>query len=195
MDNLKILERRIAKLEERIQRQKIGPEVETSKKILFVLKKKYAELAKNNTVLIAEATTSSLHSTLSEEELIERLGAIYWIFGSSYEEEFSFKKYRIDFLRILPNNDSDSCVMRVQVNVFENDKPFATENAIIEFWKGFKNSTEVDDLGFSCNQNTKYNNFHWFDRISYTLAKTWNQYFKDVPLLEARNSGLLTTRR
>lgn len=195
MDNLKILERRIAKLEERIQRQKIGPEVETSKKILFVLKKKYAELAKNNTVLIAEATTSSLHSTLSEEELIERLGAIYWIFGSSYEEEFSFKKYRIDFLRILPNNNSDSCVMRVQVNVFENDKPFATENAIIEFWKGFKNSTEVDDLGFSCNQNTKYNNFHWFDRISYTLAKTWNQYFKDVPLLEARNSGLLTTRR
>ena len=195
MDNLKILERRIAKLEERIQRQKIGPEVETSKKILFVLKKKYAELAKNNTVLIAEATTSSLHSTLSEEELIERLGAIYWIFGSSYEEEFSFKKYRIDFLRILPNNNSNSCVMRVQVNVFENDKPFATENAIIEFWKGFKNSTEVDDLGFSCNQNTKYNNFHWFDRISYTLAKTWNQYFKDVPLLEARNSGLLTTRR
>ena len=195
MDNLKILERRIAKLEERIQRQKIGPEVETSKKILLVLKKKYAELAKNNTVFIAEATTSSLHSTLSEEELIERLGAIYWIFGSSYEEEFSFKKYRIDFLRILPNNNSDSCVMRVQVNVFENDKPFATENAIIEFWKGFKNSTEVDDLGFSCNQNTKYNNFHWFDRISYTLAKTWNQYFKDVPLLEARNSGLLTTRR
>ena len=65
MDNLKILERRIAKLEERIQRQKIGPEVETSKKILFVLKKKYAELAKNNTVLIAEATTSSLHSTLT----------------------------------------------------------------------------------------------------------------------------------
>ena len=195
MDNLKILERRITKLEERIQRQKIGLEVETSKKILFVLKKKYAELAKNNTVLIAEATTSSLHSTLSEDELIERLGASYWIFGSSYEEEFSFKKYRIDFLRILPNNDSDSCVMRVQVNVFENDKPFATENAIIEFWKGFKNSTEVDDLGFSCNQNTKYNNFHWFDRISYTLAKTWNQYFKDVPLLEARNSGLLTTRR
>ena len=31
---LKSLERRIAKLEERIARQKIGPEVETSKKYL-----------------------------------------------------------------------------------------------------------------------------------------------------------------
>ena len=135
-EKLKSLERRISKLEERIQRQKVGPEVETSKKILAGLKEKYEELNKNNNLIIPEATTSFHQRNVSEEELIERLGAIYWIFGSSYEEEFSFKKYRIDFLRILPKDAYYSgCMMRVQVKIYENNKAFETQDAVIEIWK------------------------------------------------------------
>lgn len=189
---LKSLERRIAKLEERIARQKIGPEVETSKKILAGLKRKYEALKRNNNLIIPEATTTSKNN-VSEEELIQRLGAIYWIFGPSYEEEFSFKKYRIDFIQILPNPVS-SCILKVKVEIYENDKPLATNDAVITFWKGFRDSTDVDDLGFSCNENTKYDNCHWFECLSYNLAKTWNIYFRDVPLITARNSGLLESR-
>ena len=46
-------------------------------------------------------------NSFSEEELIQKLGVIYWIFGQTYEETISFKKYRIEFLQILPNDKLD----------------------------------------------------------------------------------------
>ena len=194
-DKLKILERRIQKLEERIRRQVVGPEVETSKKILAVLKQKYAKMKDNNSACkIPEVSSSSTQQSRTEDELISKLGAIYWIFGSSYEEIFSYKKYRIDFIEILPRTretSSPDCLMSVKVKIYENDGPLATEDAAITFWKGFSDSTEVDDLGFSCNGENKYCNCYWFEKLSYSLAKTWNQYFRNVPLLTAKNSGLL----
>lgn len=63
---------------------------------------------------------------------------------------------------------------------------------IIGFWKGWSDSTEVDDISISCNDtNSKYRSFHWFRKIEYTLAKTWNKYFQTIPLIEAKQSGLL----
>lgn len=183
------LQRRIQKLEERIQRQKFGPEVETSKKILVGLMRKYELLKTNSSSVIPEASSDTQFQGVSEEQLIERLGAIYWIFGSSYEEIFSYKKYRIDFLKILPTN-TPQMVMVVQVNIYENEQLFA-EHAEITFWKGFSDSVEVDDLGFSSDYSTKYANCSWFEKLQYNLARTWNSYFKDVPLITAKESGLL----
>ena len=197
-ERLKSLEHRINKLKQRIELQKVGPEVYTAKKILYGLELKYESLKKNNTSIpIPEATSPFKKMNDSfEEELIQKLGAIYWIFGPSYEETFSFKKYKIEFLEILPTYGNDSgCLMRVQVNIFENDEPLMTENVVIEFWKGWRDSTEVDDLGISCHGHAKYNNFHWFKKISYTLAKTWNEYFKTLPLIEAKKSGLLEAHK
>ena len=170
--------------------------MDTARKILYRLEEKYNELKKNDGVVIAEATSFKKNNKFSEEELIERLGAIYWIFGSSYEETVSYKRYRIEFLQILPKDNSyPGCLMRVQVHVYENDKPLMMDNVVIEFWKGWANSTEVDDIGISCNDaDIKYNNFHWFQKIEYTLAKTWNKYFQNVPMIEAENSGLLQSR-
>lgn len=196
-EKLKSLEHRINKLKDRIRLQKVGPEVDTAKKILYRVEEKYNELKKNNGIFIAEATSVKKNNKFSEEELIERLGAIYWIFGPSYEETVSYKRYRIEFLQILPN-DNSSCLMRVQVHIYENDKPLMMNNVVIEFWKGWNDSTEVDDMGISSDDPTiKYDNFHWFQKIEYTLAKTWNKYFQNVPLIEAKKSGLLeanTTR-
>ena len=87
--------------------------------------------------------------------------------------------------------------MKVQVHIYENDKPLMIKYTSIEFWKGWPDSTEVDDIGIGTNDRThgnKYNNFHWFSKIKYTLAKTWNNYFREVPLIEAKNSGLLQAK-
>ena len=198
-EKLKSLEHRIDMLKQRIKLQKVGPEVDTARKILYGLEAKYDTLKKNKGIFVAEATSVKKANNFSEEELSQKLGAIYWIFGSSYEETVSFKRYRIEFLQILPNDKLNlGCLMRVKVHIYENDKPFMMEDVAIEFWKGWNDSTEVDDIGVSCNDTDKkhsnfqkYNNFHWFQKIEYTLAKTWNKYFQTVPLIEAKQSGLL----
>ena len=191
---LEILEKRISKLDERIERQKVGPEVDTAKKIVSRLKAQYEKLQKDNGVFIPEAT-SSANSSFTEEELIDRLGAIYWIFGPWYEETFSFKNYRIEFLQILPNNYAPECVIKVQVHIYEDDKPLIMERAAIELWKGWGDSAEVDDINIAFNdRDFPYPNLHWFGKIAYQLAKTWNEYFRQVPLLEAKKSGYLESK-
>lgn len=192
-DKLKSLEHRIDMLKQRIELQKVEPEVDTARKILYGLETKYETLKKDNNGFIAEATSVKKVNRFSEEELSKKLGAIYWIFGSTYEETVSFKIYRIEFLQILPNDKLDwGCLMRVGVQIYENDQPFMMKDVAIEFWKGWRDSTEVDDMSISSNDTDgKYNNFHWFQKISYTLIKTWNKYFQTVPLLEAKQSGLL----
>lgn len=194
-DKLKNLERRIEMLKNRIELQKVGPEVDTARKILLGLEEKYDILKKSNGIFIVEATSGINPNNFSEEELSQKLGAIYWIFGPSYEETFSFKKYRIDFLEILPNDEFDNgCIMRVKVHIYE-DSQLLIKDAEIEFWKGWNDSAEVDDIGISCNKTDgKYNNFHWFRKIGYTLAKTWNEYFQTVPLIEAKESGFIENK-
>lgn len=192
-EKLKSLEHRIDMLKQRIELQKVGPEVDTARKILKGLEAKYDTLKKSKGIFVAEVTSVKKANSLSEKELIQKLGAIYWIFGPSYEETVSFKRYRIEFLQLLPNDVLDwGCLMRVKVHIYENDQPFMMKDVVIEFWKGWRDSTEVDDIGISCNDtDVKYNNFHWFQKIEYTLAKTWNKYFQTVPLIEAKKSGLL----
>lgn len=207
-EKLKSLERRIKKLEEHILRQKVGPETQTSKRILAGLKRRYDELVKNNSIFVPEASTddpfpratsfgdnewNNYPRTFTEEELIEKLGAIYWIFGPAYEEIFSYKKYRIEFLELLHPDCSwnPNLIMTVKVKIYENDKPFVTKESEIRFWKGFLDSREVDELEFSTMGTTKYNNYFWFEKISYNLVRTWNNYFRHVPLTTATGSSLM----
>lgn len=111
-EKLKSLEHRIEMLKERIELEKVGPEVDTARRILLGLEEKYDILKKSNGIFIAEATSGIKSNNFSEEVLNQKLGAIYWIFGPSYEETFSFKKYRIDFLEIVPNEEFDNgCLM------------------------------------------------------------------------------------
>lgn len=196
-EKLKSLEHRMEMLKHRIDLQKVGPEVDIARKILYRLEVKYDTFKKNNNIFIAEATSVKKDNNFSDEELSQKLGAIYWIFGPSYEETVSFKRYRIEFLQILPNKGLNlGCLMRVKVHIYENDKPFMMKDVAIEFWKGWKDSTEVDDIGISCNDTHEtYNNFHWFQKIEYSLAKTWNRYFQTVPLIEAKQSGLLEAKQ
>ena len=91
-ERLKSLEHRINMLKQRIELQKVGPEVETARKILYGLEAEYDTLRKSNGIFIAEATSVKKANNFSEEELSQKLGAIYWIFGSSYEETVSFKR-------------------------------------------------------------------------------------------------------
>lgn len=189
-ERLKILSKRIEKLEERIERQKVGPEVDVAKAIVCKLKAQYERLQKDNDAFIPEATSMEAFSGTTEEELIQKLGAIYWIFGPYFEETFSFKTYRIEFLQIMPNDHlEDGCLMRVRIHIYENNQPFIMENAKLEFWKSRPYSLEVDDVGLAWSDlDTKYSNTHWFQKLAYTLAETWNKYFRDMPRLETRTA-------
>ena len=111
-ERLKVLAKRVKKLEERIERQKIGPEVDAAKMLVSKLKAQYERLQKDNGIFIPEATSAQALSDAAEEELIKKLGTIYWIFGPSFEETFSFKTYRIEFLCTMPNDHfEDGCLM------------------------------------------------------------------------------------
>lgn len=197
MDNiqerLENLEHRIAKLSDRLKRQSTGFEANIANKLLFSLISKRDQLLKDNNIVIPEATSSKRNTTYSDDELSQRLGAIYYIFGPSYEETFSFKTYRIEFLRLdnEPIKGTD-CLLRVQVHIYENDKPFLMDETYLEFWEGWADSAGVDDIAIKTNdKNDKYNNFHWFSKIAHTLKKTWNNYFREIPLFAAKKSGLI----
>ena len=191
-ENLKHFEQRILKFKEYIALQQLGPEVDTEKKLLNRLENHYETLKNSNEIFIAEATSNLKLNCFPEETLIQNLGAIYWIFGPAYEETISFKRYRIEFLHVVPNERIDhGCMFRVSAHIYENEHPLIT-NAQLEFWKSGSYSTEVDDIGISYHSlNQKYKNIHWFSKMAYTLARTWNYYFQSISLREAKRSGLL----
>ena len=56
-EKLKSLEHRIKMLKERIELEKVGPEVDTARRILLGLEEKYDILKKSNGIFIAEATS------------------------------------------------------------------------------------------------------------------------------------------
>lgn len=204
-DRLKNLEHRIAKLRERVTRQKDGPEVEIAQRILSGLQAQYRALQKGKEI-IPETTSTKRFDGLSDEELAQKLGAIYLIFGPSYEENFSLHNYRIEFLEIVPSSN-DSCVMTVMANIYEDDL-ILISNAKIEFWQDGSDdctingadSAEVEDIGISRETisrktSTKYrHHWHWFEKLAYSLAKTWNKYFKNVPMLEAKTGGYIDAK-
>ena len=75
-EKTKSLEHRIEKHKQRIELQKLGPEVDTARKILSGLEEKYETLKKNSCVFIAEATSGKKSGNFSEDELIKKLGAV-----------------------------------------------------------------------------------------------------------------------
>lgn len=173
------VEKRIKKIKEIMKRPEIGSKLDICKRTLNILEEKFEILTKNPYTRISEVTSKQQ----SEEDLIYNLGPIYWVFGPSFEQSFSFKNYRIEFIKLLPNDAEDfGQVLKVQVEIYEDDEPLVTEDAVISFWKGWANSTEVDDIDLSYNQQSKYTTCHWFNCIAYSLATTWNEYFKDMKL-------------
>ncbi len=190
---LENLAHRIKMLEKRIERQESGSEIDVAKNIISGLKKQYKMLEQNEFMFIPEATSAQRADTCTEEELADKLGNLYWIFGSSFEETFSFKKYRIVFLRTMPYEDlQNACVMRVQVEIYENDQPFVMREAKLDFWSRGNGSHEVNDIGLAWSDlNSKYSNTHWFQKLAYTLAYTWNKYFSNAHIIYKRNVSLL----
>ena len=67
-ERLKVLAKRVKKLEERIERQKIGPEVDAAKMLVSKLKAQYERLQKDNGIFIPEATSTQALGDAAEEE-------------------------------------------------------------------------------------------------------------------------------
>lgn len=177
--NVEVLKRRIEKMQDWIKRPEVISDIGTYKNILSILEEKLEVLIQNPDIQIPEVTSLAIPE--DEDDLINKLGPIYWIFGQSFEKEFSFKKYRIDFLRLLPNSEEASrygLVLNVQVAIYEDNIPFLTQDAVLSFWKGY---FKVNDVSLSSNQTSTYS-FHWFNCLTYDIVKTWNKYVDNVSL-------------
>lgn len=127
-----------------------------------------------------------------EDDLIDKLGAIYWIFGTCYEEEFSFKKYRIEFLKTVPPKyNMDSCLLSVEVNIYENDVLMTPDSTMITFYKWNNRYAQMNDIEISSKGPIAYYNCNWFNRLSYSLYKTWNYYFANLTLIEVQDDNYI----
>ena len=125
--------------------------------------------------------------------LEHRLNLIY---GPSYEEVFSFHTYRIEFLRVKPTS-SELCVVSIMANIYEDDEALI-KDAQLDFYKenSPRTTAEVDDISVSCfGSLPKYHHHtHWLSKLRYSLCEIWNNNFKDVPLSELKNGGILDVK-
>lgn len=191
-EKIKNLDHRIRKLMERLSLQKDGSlEVLTTQRILEGLQEKKKQLLSGQT-FIPEITSVRRSDGMTEEDLYQRLGLIYLIFGPSYEETFSYHTYRIEFLYLSPKPDN-FCVMTVVADIFEDDQ-LLSHLAYIDFWKEHPDDNVVTDIGISYwddSIHTKYkHHFHWFSKLAVSLAQTWNQYHRNISRLVSQNGGI-----
>lgn len=190
---VEILKRRINLLEERIRLQKNGYEVDTAKKIRIKLQKKLEEFITENDVM---PTIDVFTSNSNDIKKAEELGVLYYIFGEYFEMEVSYKKYEVRFIHLLKNIKFDyGCLLSVEVEIYENDKPLLINKSRLEFWKAWNESTKLDDIGiYSSDEKYKYGSFHWLQPIKLAIINEWNYYFDSTPLIEAVKFETLTLK-
>lgn len=149
----------------------------TTQKLLQSLQDKQRKLADGNP-FIPECTTTTHSRNRSPEEHFKNLGPIYLLFGPSFEESFSFHTYRIEFLSLRPEEEHYR-PLTIIADIYEDDE-LLLANVHIDFWKNFLSDQKVSDIGISFwenNSRKKYrNHFHWFDKLSCSLATVWNSY-------------------
>ncbi|MBE5820241.1 MAG: hypothetical protein E7310_05460 [Clostridiales bacterium] len=128
-----------------------------------------------------------------KDSLKQRLNLI---FGTNYEEVISFHTYRIDFSNI-KSPSSELCVVSIMADIYEDDKVLI-KDAQFDFYKETSSriTAAVDDISVSCfGHLPKYHHHtHWLSKLRYSLCEIWNKNFKDVPISEFKNGGILDVK-
>lgn len=133
--------------------------------------------------------------TRSEEEMINDLGILYAIFGSTYRTALNYHVFKIRFKK---QTAKEGAFYRVYSDVYEDDIRIC-KDIIIGFWPFNFGDDRCGDMEFaSMNINSieKYNNgcSSLYGRLLDGLMDIWNFYFDNqssVPMLTGSVVGYL----
>lgn len=125
--------------------------------------------------------------TRSETEMINDLGILYAIFGSTYQTALNYHVYKIRFKK---QTNKDGAFYRVYSDIYE-DNIRICKDIIIGFWPFHFGDDRCGDMQFaSMNSNSieKYNNgcSSLYVRLLDGLMDIWNFYFDNqnaVPMI------------
>lgn len=125
--------------------------------------------------------------TRSEVEMINDLGILYAIFGSTYQTALNYHLYKIRFKK---QTTKDRAFYRVYSDVYE-DNIRICKDIIIGFWPFHFGDDRCGDMQFAIMSNNsieKYNNgcSNLYIRLLDGLKNIWNFYFDNqnsVPML------------
>jgi len=126
----------------------------------------------------------------SEESMINDLGVIYAIFGSTYETYINYHVYVVRFKR---QTDKEQAFFRVYVDIYE-DGTLICDDVIIGFWPYHQGDSFCGDMQFSsmdAESIKKYDNgcTHIYKKITWELKNLWNSYFEEPLLMIPEMSG------
>ena len=125
--------------------------------------------------------------TRSEEEMINDLGILYAILGSTYQTVLNYHVFKIRFKKQAPK---DGAFYRVYSDVYEDNIKIC-ENIIIAFWPLHFGDDRCNDIHFTSMSSDlikKYNNgcSHLYIKLFSELINLWNFYFDNqtsVPMI------------
>ena len=210
------LKHRVEALQSRVKLDS-GPEQETAKRLLAKLEKKLKSYEETHEIPKQQmedySTTTNFdfddflwnvhfedhknyhEDTRSEAEMINDLGVLYAIFGSTYQTTLNYHVYNIRFKR---QTSKDGAFYRVYSDIYE-DNIRICKDIIIGFWPFNFGDDRCGDMQFaSMNSNSieKYDNgcVILYVTLLDELKDIWNFYFDNrsaIPMLTGSVLGYL----
>lgn len=118
--------------------------------------------------------------TRSDEELMDDLGILFLIFGSTYQTQFNYHDYKV---RLLKKLDNKGAFARVRVNVYE-DNILICKDVVFGLWAARYGDISVTDTGwetFDTDAFRKYDNgcAMYLKKILSEMKNLWNSYSDD----------------
>lgn len=125
--------------------------------------------------------------TRSEEEMINDLGILYTIFGSTYKTALNYHIYKIRFKK---QTNKEGAFYRVYADIYEDNFRIC-KDIIIGFWPFYFNDDKCGDMQFATYDSRnieKYDNgcSYLYVKLLDGLKDIWNFYFDNqisVPML------------
>lgn len=116
--------------------------------------------------------------TRSEEQMINDLGVLYAIFGSTYQTTMNYHIFKIRFKKQIENNGA---FYRVIADIYEDDIRIC-KDIIIGFWPFRSGDDKCGDMQFASMKNDavkKYDHgaFYLYHQLLEELKDIWNYYF------------------
>ena len=217
------LKHRVEALKSRVKLD-CGPEQETARRLLAKVEKKLKDYEETHEIpkqMTEDYNTSSIFDvddffmddinshtsqddemyhddTRSEEEIINDLGILYAIFGSTYQTVLNYHVYKIRFKR---QADKKGAFYRVWSDIYEDEKRIC-KDVTIGFWPFHFGDDRCGDMEFSCYSSKaieKYNNgcSILYITILDGLKDIWNFYFDNhssVPMITGPTLGYIENR-
>lgn len=134
--------------------------------------------------------------TRNDEELMNDLGVLFLIFGSTYQTQFNYHDYKV---RLLKQIDDKGAFARVKVNVYE-DNVLICKEIVFGLWAASYGDVSVNDTGWESYETDSFRKYDngcamYLKKILCEMKDLWNSYSaeSDTKLLGMRAAGYIGT--